>query len=306
MGIWFGIGFFFLLAIISAVCAVVGGRVSRDYKGRWIGFGVLAFVVFALVGGIIWFTSALVTVDARNVGMVLLYGKLQPGHLTNGRHLINPAADVIEWDEAIQTTSFLGKNCLQVKLAGQQNACAPVSIQWRIKPDAVDDLYKNYRSFSGMRNNLVIRSMEQATTQQLAGYSPINEIESGAKPGAQLVSIGKQIGNQMRGEIGGQVEVTKVLLLPMNYDEQTSRRLQALQQAVVNTAIAKQLVKTNAQKATANRKLAASVSHDPNVLTAQCLSTIDEMVQKGMNPAGINCWPGGGGSSAVVIPAGGR
>jgi len=292
-----------LMVLIGIGCIVYAVRAK---EGGWIA-GLIGGGLIVLAG--IWLLAASTAiVQTRNVGIEVAYGK-PTGHLSNGFHLKPPYATVTEWDEAIQTTSFLsrpGSHCLQVRIGFQQNACAEVSIQWRVRPSAVDNLFKNYGTFGYMTQALVVREMEQATTQQLADYSPISELQAGNKAGSQLVQIGKQIGSQMRNEIGGQIEVTKVLMLPLIYDHATTARLAGLQQKIVDLANAKEQVQINAQLALANEKLAASVSKDPNVIAYTCtINVLEPLVKDGISPAGVVCpGSGGGGSSTVVIPAG--
>lgn len=75
----------------------------------------------------------------------------------------------------------------------------------------------------------------------------------------------------------------------------------ALIVAIIGARIAEQREATAEKEASANRKLADSVSKDPNVLVSNCLNLLGEMVDKGQPvPAGFSCWPGGGASSVIV------
>ena len=87
----------------------------------------------------------------------------------------------------------------------------------------------------------------------------------------------------------------------IHHDDQTQLKINQYQAAKADTRIALQKVQTAKNDALANKTLASSVSHDPNVLVSKCL----DLVKSGINlPAGFTCWPGGG--NGVVIPGGGK
>ena len=87
----------------------------------------------AAVAAILVFFSSLQFVGTKEEGIETAFGSTA-GQLSNGAHFTWPWIQVTEMDAAVQTDSYVGDNCLNVRIANQQTACAHISIQWRIIP----------------------------------------------------------------------------------------------------------------------------------------------------------------------------
>lgn len=245
--------------------------------------------------------SSPVVVSTQAIGVETSFGR-PSGDLSDGIHFKAPWDNVTEMDGAIQTTTDAGTSCLSVRIGGQQTACVDVTIQWRIRPRAADALYRNYHSFGDVQAALVDRELEQAVNQKLAGYSPIADLAAnGASGTTEWTDFAGKITTQMRTEIGSQIDVIRVIMPYVTYDPATQARLNSLQQQIASTLIAQQAVQTAQQEAAANQKLAASVSHDPDVLVSKCLDLLSQMIKQGQSvPAGFSCWPGGSGNAVIA------
>ncbi|MGI8701469.1 MAG: hypothetical protein ACR2JU_09745 [Nocardioidaceae bacterium] len=177
------------------------------------------------------------------------------------------------------------------------------TIRWRIKPVAGDVLFQDYHDMDKIRDSLVTRELKAALNGVLHDYNPLNQIannRAGATPDLNL--FGNSVAALMRKEIGAQIDVINVIIPIIRFDASTQQKLNAYQAEVANTHIAQQKEKTATAQARANENLAASVSHDPNVLVSKCLDILDEMVRNNKPiPPGFSCWPGGG--SALVLPS---
>jgi hypothetical protein len=91
----------------------------------------------------------------------------------------------------------------------------------------------------------------------------------------------------MRADIGSRVQVQTVLMPLLHYDGTTQARLNAIQQAFGNDAIAKENIQVNADQARAYAKLG---SPSVNALVSQCLSDLKD--DAGQLPTGFQCFPG--------------
>jgi regulator of protease activity HflC (stomatin/prohibitin superfamily) len=249
------------------------------------------------------------TVSTKNVGIVTQFGATS-GHLSNGAHLVWPWESVTEMDAAIQTDSYTDNGtCLSVRIGNQQTACVSVSIRWRINEAYADQLFQNYRTFEHVRDSLVTRELTAAVNQQFAAYNPLNSVATtnpGDKRNPPLNVIAGHVTTQMKREIGNQgIEVLSTIIPLVTFDTQTQNRINQLQQQFALTRIAEQERLTNIAQAKANKALAASVNSSPNVLVAQCLTILGEMVKQEQTvPAGFSCWPGG--SRVAVIAGAGK
>lgn len=256
-----------------------------------------AWAVTAGICLLFLFVACFKQVGTKEDGVKLSFGK-PAGHLNAGPHLTWPWIKVKEMDAAIQTDTFNGRNCLRVRIANQQTGCAAISLQWRIRPNAVDALYQNYRSFEHVRDALVTRKLNVAVNEALATYNPLDQV---AGKGATLPKLATEITRIMKREVGTRIEVLSTLLPIITFDEATQNRINQLQQQVAQTRIAKQQKQTNVALSAANNALAKSVSTTPNVLVARCFETLEEMVKRGqVVPAGFSCWPGSSSFGGVV------
>jgi hypothetical protein len=280
--------------------------VKKSPYRPWVKWGGVGLIVGA---ALTLFFAFFTTVTTKNIGVETSFGKPK-GELSNGPHLIPFWYKVHEMDAAIQTDSYTGDdNCLPARIANQQTACVHVSLRWRIKPQGATRLYRDFRSFEHVRDSLVTRELTAAVNTQLADYNPLNSVIGGAQPrgtvpNPPLGEIAKRVTEQMRQEVGSEIEVINAIIPIITFDEQTQNRINQLQQQVALTRIAEQERLTAEAKARANNALRQSVQNTPNVLVAQCLDILTQMVKTSQPvPAGFSCWPGG---SNVGVIAGGR
>lgn len=306
---WLVLAFvFFVLAAIALVVRTIdrayirrqvakGGTGGQPFPGGWIALGL------ALLGALFVLVSAYNPVGTKEVGVETSFGKTA-GHLTNGPHFTWPWIYVHQMDGAVQTDTYGGPKadfpCIQVRIANQQTGCAYMSFQWRIRPEAVDELYKDYRSFEHVRNAVVTRKLTAAVNEALAAYNPLDSISAGHSVRSALPTFAKDITAIMKREVGAQVEVKSTLLQIVTFDPATQGRINQLQQQVALTRIAEQEQKTNAAKASANKAL-DTTSLSELVLVSRCLDTLSEMVKQGdAVPAGFSCWPGSGAAAVIA------
>jgi regulator of protease activity HflC (stomatin/prohibitin superfamily) len=279
-------------------------RDANLYRGWARAYLISAWVVVA--GAVVLlFACSFVSVSTKNVGIETSFGAIS-GELGNGAHLIAPWKSVTEMDAAVQTDSFVKQDCLSVRIANQQTACVDVSIRWRINPSKAGELFKNFRTFEHVRDSLVTRELTQAVNNQFSNYNPLNSVIGGLLPKGQvrnpsLSVIALRVTKQMREEIGHQIEILNTIIPIAHFDSQTQSRINQLQQQIALTRIAEQQKVTNKAQADANKKLAPSISNNPNVLVAQCLDILNSMVKTHQTiPAGFSCWPGSNKLTGVI------
>jgi len=282
-----------------------GSTLTKDIPIRWVGVTVwaTASVLFLLT----FFLACLVIVGTKQVGILLTFSK-PSGTLSNGLHLKAPWQDVTEMDAAIQTdthvTDTSKSNCeggIPARIAHQTVACVDVSIRWRIKEDAADSLFQDYRDFDNVRNSLVTRELTVAINEAMKVYDPLAVDAKGNSTTPQLTDVANQTLTLMQQSTGGKVEVLSVLIPVAHFDSNTQGRINALQAQIAQTRIAEQAEQTARAQSAANQALAASVSKDPNVIVSKCFDLLQEMVSKGQAfPPGFSCWPGGSGVGVIA------
>lgn len=263
-----------------------------------------ASVLLLIVG----FFTSFTTVPTKEVGVVTSFGK-PVDYLPNGPHLVAPWQDVTIMDATIQTDTHNREDgkafdvgCVKVRIAHQIVACANVYVKWQIVEEkvSVERLFQNYRDFDNIRNSLVTKNLQTTLNEVFQSYDPLAvDTNTGQSSAPELSVLSKQTLTKMQSAVGDKLKVSELGVTVLNYDDATQAKINSLQGQVAQTRIAEQAVKTAEQQAEANKKLAASVSKDPNVLVSKCLDMVES--SKVQLPAGFSCWPGSG--SAVVVPS---
>jgi regulator of protease activity HflC (stomatin/prohibitin superfamily) len=265
-----------------------------------------ATIAAAALVVVLVFSASATVVSTKNVGIVTSFGRPEAS-LGNGFHLVAPWQQVTEMDAAIQTDSYTQESndtCIDVRIAHQAIACVDASIRWRIQDNSAPYLFQNYRNFDHVRDSLVTRELNASLNAVLEDYDPLAVNQLGDSTAPPLRVEAARVTTLMRQQIGAQIDVLNVIIPVLHFDDNTQGRIQALQAQIAQTRIAIQARQTAEQQALANKELAASVSHDPNVLVNKCLDLENEMIAKGQTipPNGIGCWPGSG--SPLIVSSG--
>lgn len=273
-------------------------RRSGPGKAGWAGIAVLCgFLGF---GFFAW--SGVHSVPAKSIGVPVSLGHVEKGYYGSGAHETwNPFLHLAIINETIQTTTFDEgsglpgtKQCgglMPVRIGGQQSACARISVQWRVRPGAASALFSNFANqgdlMTTIENALVIRRLEIVVNNVVGEYDPITDYQTVVNTKtntSQFSGFTGKILTAMQGDIGSQIEVMNVFLPPLSYSKQVEDKLQQIQQAFANNAIAEENIAVNANNAKAFAKLG-----NPTVpqLIAQCLNDSRE---NRTSPMG--CFPG--------------
>lgn len=280
MGIVIFIIFLSLIALGGLAAAIFGRNVGTKGVGGAVTalFGIALFLTF-LIGG-------MQSVPVKSVGVGQAFGTVNGSVYGPGLHETwQPWVDTTDIDETVQTTTFAdkgndsGSSCnggLYVRIGGQQTACASITIQWQIRPEAASMLYQDYANqgdlMTTVTNSVVIRELEQVTNNVTGGYNPITDVQSvtgSNTDSSQFATFGPKILSTMRQDIGTKVNVLSVLLLPLHYDSQIENQLSQIQQSFASYAVAEENVKVNEEKALAYTKLGAPTLAQ---LVAQCIT----------------------------------
>lgn len=259
----------------------------------------LAFQALLVTAALMLLFSCIAIVGTKKVGVVTSFNR-PVGTLSNGLHLKFPWQKVHELDGAIQTDTH---NDTTIRLGNQSTATVRNSIRWRIRPGTADELYRDYRDFDKIRDSLVTRELTAALNEVFKTYDPLGSIKDAAADAKRSTptEFGDAVAEALRKRIGREIDVRNVIIPLAEYDPATQSRLNAYQEEIANTRIAEQKQRTAEANAKANRKLASSVSRDPNVLVSKCLDTLAEVAKANQPlPAGFSCWPGGRESAIAV------
>lgn len=279
---------FFLIVGILGLLALIGGLAVRE-PGPIVTGGI-AITIAAIVLVLGCFTI----VSTRSVGIVTTFGKPSGETLENGLHTKAPWSNVTEMDGAIQNDVYNGDHRIKIRLGNNSTADADVNVRWQIKSDAADDLFVQYKTFDNVRSNLVTRSLQSAMNETFSTFDPLAPENT---DGADLGKLSRDVQTKLNAKIGTQIDVLEVNVPIVDYDDATEQKINQLNAEKANTSVAEQAAKTAEAQKKANEILASSVSNDPNVIVANCVT---KALDKGISPLG--CWPASGVVPTIPAP----
>lgn len=308
-----------IFLLVVSVLFVVGGilAVVRGYRMKWVAPKTYSStepinpkpilkavgMVAAVLGVLILLFSGIRSVPVKSVGVLTSFGHVE-GDLTPGFHWELPWKTANILPETIQTTTFNGKDCLNVRIGGQQNACLDATIQWQVKDSAAPQLFNNYDTsgtnvLDTISTAVVIREFESVVNQTLGDYNPIADVAQNAQSGNSLFStFGPKVQRTMRQDIGSQINVIRVIMPILHYDSSTQGRLNTIQATYAEAAIAQEQIVVNDAQAKANAAIVNNVSS--NVLVYECLQLVQSAAKMSYPlPAGFSCF--GQGSLSLAL-----
>lgn len=250
----------FILAIICGIAGLLGLAVavtagSRDTQsmakavaGAGLGLAVVSIL----------FSSAY-TVPTRNVGIVTSWNK-PTGEVTGpGLQWVAPWQKVDDWDASRQSFDRRGEHCVQVRIAGLQNACVDVLVEWTTDPAKAPEQWASYkREFDNFVAKRVDPNITGAVNDTFADHDPLANVDeaTGQVMAPQTGPLVDEVRSSIKARIGGDVEVQSVVIGFIRYDDKTQQSIEAFQQKVLaaknleqdrrNAEIQKQVSETNA------------------------------------------------------------
>ena len=283
--------FFFILFILMLGVAVALFGVARSSGDSIFNIGAAVSLGVALV---MLGLSTFVIVPTRQVGIPITFGVTgQP--LPNGASLKAPWTNVELMDTTVQIDDNLGDKRTEVRLGNQNVAFVQNQVRWAVIDSAASSLFNAHRDFDRIGPAIEEPEIAAALSSVLSTYDPM---DPNRKSNEQIAT---EVKEKMTVALGDRLEIIEVKVIKIDFDALTQSRLDALLAEQGNTRIAEQKMETAAKEAEANRIIADSVSHSPNVVTMNCIKEI-AAADAGKFPAGFQCWPNTDGS--IVIPAG--
>jgi hypothetical protein len=278
-----GIIVFLGVLVVVFVVGLVVALITRSLTPAAV--AAVAAVVLVIV---LLFTS-IASVGTSEVGIVTFGGHTKGHDLPPGYHAVAPWESVTKWDDSVQPSTFQGKKCLQIRIAGSQSACLNVKVQWRDNPAGSDSQFRKYKNFDNVTSAFMSRiAVEGFFNNVFETFDPVAEAtltKAGETSGTTVTSLTAKVRAQMQGAYKGQITIVALSGGNISYDHQVETALNALTTAKAKTNVATQNEATAlAQKAAANDLAGAKLT--PAVLYQTCLNDTLEMTHI---PAAWNC-----------------
>jgi regulator of protease activity HflC (stomatin/prohibitin superfamily) len=286
--------FFILIAVVLGL-VILGGLATGVFSeyARAGGFGTAAAALVLLI--LITAFFSMTTVGARNVGIQTEFGRYK-STLDSGFQWTSPVSSVEEFSTQIQPLDLGGdSNPVAVNFQGGGRGSVDATIRWRIDADNAEFLWRKYRTFDNVRDQLVNSAAKDSLRVVVGKYLP-----NDARAGENVRPITAQVKDDLENTLKADgIIIDSVSLKGIFLDDATQKSLERTVIANNNIETAKseqERAKIDAETAKI-RQDSGSLS-DAN-LTRYCLEVVNawDVHKNGNLPGGFSCF---GPNGAVV------
>lgn len=287
---------YFLLAVAALIVAVVLGLLaagapkesSRDQmsRGSFITGSVLSVV--ALIG--ITLAFAATTVAPRAVGIETSFGKYR-GTLPAGFHWTAPWANVEEFPTQVQFLELNGKEDgaggVAVNFSGGGKGTVDATVRWKIEEKDAEALWRKYKDFDKVRDQLVTSAARDAVRLAVGGYTP-----TAAQSGKTGPEITRAIQGALQAAVSDDgVQVDSLSVTAVILDDNTQKAIEQVIIAQQGTAKAEEEKKRASTEKETNKLRQDGGLLSPDALRRYCLEVTNNWDQgkNGPLPAGWSC-----------------
>ncbi|WNN94705.1 band-7-like membrane protein [Streptomyces phage Phredrick] len=274
-----------IFVLIGLIALGVGFAARNEPGVRRGAFGVTAgmFVLLLVVTAF----NSVTSVGARNVGIQTAFGRYQ-GTLDNGLQIIAPWSEHEDFSTQIQYLDLDGEkdsDGAEVTFAGGGRGVVMATPRWYINEQDAGQLWKKYKNFDNVRDQLVQSSAKASFRDVVKDYAP-NEA---------LVQTGK-IADEVKANLQASladdgVKIDSISIRTIRLDGRSQQSLDKIVQANNDIERAKaeqERAKIDAETAKIREKTGAL---KPEALQRYCLDVVNnwDVKKNGSLPAGFNC-----------------
>jgi regulator of protease activity HflC (stomatin/prohibitin superfamily) len=280
-----------VLVLVGVVLFLVNRKKdfdSYEVNLRMVGGGIAGVAVIALV--LTTFFMSLTKVDARAVGIQTSFGKYQDT-LNNGLQLTAPWSETEQFSTQVQYLDLDdtdgSQDSVSVTFKGGGGGQVSLTPRWRIDENKAENLWKKYRTFDKVQDQLVNSSAKDSVRVVVSKYTP-NE----ARDGENLRPIADQIQADLAKSLKDDgVIIDSISIKKIQLDSRSQASLDKIVEANNNVERAKaeqERAKIDAETVKIREK---SGSLSPQANERFCLEMMNNWDAKknGNLPAGFTC-----------------
>lgn len=279
------------------------GKPTQPSKGSFrVAVGICLFILLGLTAA---FSAT--TVSPRAVGIVTSFGKYQ-ATLPAGFHWTAPWSGVEEFPTQVQFLEMNGtegqdnkKGGVQVNFAGGGKGIVDATVRWRINEKNAEDLWKKYKDFEKVRDQLVLSSARDAVRVAVGGYSATD-----AQSGSNVTDLTGKIAQNLQSNVADDgVQIDSISVTAVILDDKTQDAIQKVIIAEQDKARAKvEQERAEIEKTTNEIRQKAGILNDGG-LRRYCLELTNswDASKNGPLPATWNCL---GSTGSPVVVGGGK
>lgn len=281
-----------LLVILLLVCVGAAIRAPKEAASDEISRSGLigAAVVLALVGLLVTGIFSATTVSPRAVGIATSFGKYR-GTLDAGFHMTAPWTSVEEFPTQVQFLELNGKEHgaggVAVNFDGGGKGTIDATVRWRIDQKDAEALWRKYKDFDKVRDQLVTSAARDAVRKAVGGYTPTN-----AQSGKNVTAITKAVRDELQQQVADDgVQIDSLSVTAVILDENTQKAIEQVIIAQQGTAKATEEQARARIEQETNKIRQTGGLLSPDALRRYCLEVTNnwDQAKNGPLPAGWSC-----------------
>ena len=222
----------FIIGVIILAVGYIIGKKLQDSRSS-----LIIKIVGSLMALIGIFSSLIIQINAGEVGVKTLFGKVDNDILESGLHLVNPLVDIIQFNTKTQNYTMSsvhkegnqeGDDAIRVLSKDGLEVFIDLTVLYRIEPkkapDIVREIGKDYE-------NVIVRPVSRTQTRDIAAYYEAVELFSEKREEFEMkVFKGLETTFKKRGLIIEQLLVRNITL-PASVKAAIESKINAIQEA---------------------------------------------------------------------------
>lgn len=272
---------------------------EEQHSIRWVGALALGAGAFVL------FLSSFSIVGAKNIEVNYAFGRPNKT-MTSGWNWTTPWSSNESFDAALQPLKLSGGgddngDPIEVRMNGNTiSAKVEIAMEWQLDDNAdITPLWKEYRSFDKITENVVRRRLSAALNTVFDKYDPLASLKGNGTT-VPTSSMEEAVKTELRRILPTGIKIQTLYIPKIIYPANVQAQLDQYIAAVNDTKIAQQQTLTAEQRRLANEQLTKGGSVlTPGVLYQNCLDLVERLMKDGKTlPAAFNC----GAPPVVTVP----
>lgn len=217
-----------LLGFVAVLLLLLTLKAPSGQRGKFgLSFGITLFILVLLT-----LAEAATTVSPRAVGIQTAFGKYQ-GTLQSGFHMTAPWSGVEEFPTQVQFLDLnngkaeTSKGTVGVNYKGGGKGQVDATIRWRIDTSNAAALWRKYRTFENVRDQLVISSARDSVSVIIGAYAP-----NDARAGENRRKISSDVALDLNKVLSSDgITIDSVSVTDVRLDDKTQASIEAIVKA---------------------------------------------------------------------------
>ncbi len=147
--------------------------------------GGLAIIIIVLIGLFVLINSAVVIIDSGEIGVPVLFGKVQEYTLTPGINVVNPLVKVVKYPVRIQEYTMSqtnnegrlrGNDAVRIKTSDGIDVGVDMTVWWKIKSDKAFTMYKEIAKRSEDIEPKILRPAVRTVVRDVAAKYKMEDL----------------------------------------------------------------------------------------------------------------------------------